>query len=105
MMTRRAALSPSSPNAPPAKAKPQPTCASTTPARPRPPTPKNSRGSSAPEGVRRNPQYRIVKLELWIRKGLGDGRLLVPNFSPVIPAQAGIHRNGATHLQDLPDQS
>ena len=41
------------PSAQPAKAKPRPTCASTTPARPRQPTPKNSRGSSAPEGVRR----------------------------------------------------
>src|SRR5215204_4326634 len=47
MTTRLAARSPSSPNAPPAKAKPLPTSASTTPARPRPPTRKNSRGNSA----------------------------------------------------------
>ena len=42
-------LIPSSPNAPPAKAKPRPTSASTTPARPRQRIPKSSHGSSAPD--------------------------------------------------------
>src|SRR5215204_2257411 len=68
MTTRLAARSPSSPNAPPEKAKPQPTSASTTPARPRPPTRKNSYGSSAllatgdrpPQGFERYDQSTLI---------------------------------------------